>query len=106
MTNQLNRRRFLKGSGVCITLPLMESLLPRESYAIEKASQAKRLAVVTVPFGMVVDQFHPSETGFDYKLAPTLKPLEKVRNDFTVFSNLDHDVKGGHAGNHALLSAS
>jgi hypothetical protein len=27
-----------------------------------------------------------------------------MRQDFTVFSNLDHDVRGGHAANHTLLS--
>ena len=100
----LDRRRFLRGTGVCLALPFMESLLPRSSRAIEKVSQAKRMAVVTVPFGMVVDKFHPTEAGADYQLTPTLEPLRELKNDFTVFSNFDHDVRGGHAANHALLS--
>ena len=100
----MNRRNLLRGSGVTIALPFMESLLPRSSRAVEQASQAKRMAVVTVPFGMVVDRFHPSDGGLDYTLAPTLEPLADLRNDFTVFSNLDHDVRGGHAANHTLLS--
>ena len=55
----------------------MESLLPRSARAVEQASQAPRLAVVTVPFGMVVDEFHPTTTGKDYKLSPTLKQSQK-----------------------------
>ena len=102
--SSLPRRTFLKGAGACIALPFMESLLPRSARAVEQASQAPRLAVVTVPFGMVVDEFHPTTTGKDYKLSPTLKPLAKYRNEFTAFSNLDHGVRGGHAANHALLS--
>jgi len=100
----LDRRRFLRGTGVCLALPSMESLLPRSARAIEQVSQAKRLAAMTLPFGMVVDKFHPTESGRDYLLTPTLQPLGKLKDDFTVFSNFDHDVRGGHAANHTLLS--
>ena len=53
---------------------------------------------------MVVDKFHPTDAGSDYELPSTLQPLQVVKQDFTVFSNLDHDVRGGHAANHTLLS--
>jgi hypothetical protein len=104
MKNTLDRRRFLRGTGVCIALPLMDSLLPRTAFGAAGPANAQRIAVVSVPFGMVIDQFHPADTGTDYELAPTLKPLKELRHDFTVFSNLDHDVRGGHAANHTLLS--
>ena len=105
MKNQpIPRRTILRGAGASITLPFMESLLPRSSQAVEQASQTPRLAVVTVPFGMVVDKFHPMTTGKDYELSQTLQPLAKHRGDFTAFSNFDHGVRGGHAANHALLS--
>lgn len=54
---------------------------------------------------MVLDQFHPKIEGGSYPLSTTLTPLTKHRSDFTVFSNLDHDVRGGHSANHTLLSA-
>ena len=101
---QVSRRRVLKGIGVSLTLPLMESLLPRAARAASPEPAARRLAIMTVPFGMVVDKFHPVQAGADYKLPETLKPLGKLRSEFTVFSNLDHDVRGGHAANHTLLS--
>jgi hypothetical protein len=104
MQARIPRRTLLRGAGVSLALPLMESLLPRSADAVEAASQTPRLATISVPFGMVVDQFHPSEAGHDYSLAPTLQPLKALKSDFTVFSNLDHDVRGGHAANHALLS--
>lgn len=103
-TSSINRRTLLRGTGVSLALPLMESLLPRSSMAVEQASRAQRMATVAVPFGMVIDQFHPAAAGADYELTPTLKPLESVKSDFTVFSNLDHDVRGGHAANHTLWS--
>jgi hypothetical protein len=89
---------------VSIALPFMESLLPRSSLAIEKASRLHRMAVISVPFGMVVDQFHPTKAGSGYDLTSTLQPLSKLKSEFTVFSNLDHGVRGGHGANHTLLS--
>ncbi len=104
MTQTLHRRHVLRGTGICLSLPLMESLMPRMARGAGRAGTAQRMAIVTVPFGMVVDKFHPTQPGSDYKLPETLKPLQELCNDFTVFSNLDHDVRGGHAANHTLLS--
>ena len=103
-TSSVPRRTLLRGAGVSLALPLMESLLPRSSYAVEQASRAPRLATVAVPFGVIIDQFHPKTYGRDYELTPTLQPMAEVKSDFTVFSNLDHGVRGGHAAHHALWS--
>lgn len=100
----VTRRTVLKGMGVSLTLPLMESLMPRQAFAASDLTTAQRMAVVTVPFGMVVDNFHPAGAGKNYELPSTLQPLDTLQKDFTVFSNLDHDVRGGHAANHTLLS--
>ena len=100
----VSRRTVLKGVGVSLTLPIMESLMPRDAWASSGSVVAQRMAIMTVPFGMVVDKFHPAQSGPDYDLPRTLQPLRNQQNDFTVFSNLDHDVRGGHAANHTLLS--
>ena len=97
-----NRRAVLKGIGVTLALPMMESLTPRAHAAV--SPRAKRMAVVSVPFGMVVDKFHPKDTGDNWTLSPTLAPLAKLKQNFTAFSGLDHAVNGGHAANHTLLS--
>lgn len=102
MTQPINRRTALKGAGFTLALPLMESLAPRAFAAA--TAPARRMAIVSVPFGMVVDQFHPKDTGPDWTLSPTLRPLAKLKQDFTAFSGLDHDVSGGHGANHTLLS--
>jgi len=99
-----NRRTVLKGLGVSLALPLMESLMVRPALAAQQKPSAQRMAIVTVPFGMVVDKFHPKETGPAYTLSPTLQSLSKLKQDFTTFSSLDHDVRGGHSANHTLLS--
>jgi len=49
-------------------------------------------------YGVYQKAFFPdqSQVGADYDIPPTLQPLEKHRKDFTVFSNLDHGLTGGH----------
>ena len=82
-----------------MALPFLEAMALPTARA-----KARRLAVLTVPFGVVEKDFHPPETGAGYTMMPTLKPMEKLRDHFSLFSGYDHGVRGGHAGNHAALS--
>jgi hypothetical protein len=97
-----NRRNFLKAAGVCIALPALESLP-----GIAKADQAKttrRMVCVGNEFGVYPGAFWPTTTGRDYELTTLLKPLESHRSNFTLFSHLDHGLKGGHFAIHAFLT--
>ena len=47
LCQSVDRRTVLRGFGVSIALPLMESLSPRMTLAAEGASRAQRMAVVT-----------------------------------------------------------
>ncbi len=98
-----NRRNFLKAAGVCIALPAMESLT-----RLAKAEQAKgpprRLVCVGNEFGMYGGAFWPESTGANYELTPLLKPLAEHRREFTLFSHLDHGLKGGHFAVHTFLT--
>ena len=95
----LNRRRFLKGLGVSLALPLFE----RDALAFGlKNESPMRMVCVSNPLGYIPDQFFPTDAGRNYKTTPLLKSLP--RDKFTVFSNLDHGVTGGHQGVHAFLS--
>lgn len=97
---RLDRRAVLHGLGVALALPCLEALRPRRS----PAASPRRLAVLALPFGMVEEWFHPAGTGLDWTPGPTLAPLEPLRAAFTTFSNLDHDVRGGHSATHTFLS--
>jgi hypothetical protein len=100
-----DRRTLLRGVGASLVLPWLESALPRRALPRCVAEPApRRLAIVALPFGMVEEWFHPAATGHDYVAGPTLAPLEGLRRRFTVFSNLDHGVRGGHSATHTLLS--
>lgn len=99
MTEKLNRRFFLKGTGACLALPFLETW-----GRAEEAVAAQRFVCVANPFGMIRDAFFPSETGAAAVLPENLAAFESLRGKFTVISNLDHGVSGGHAATHAFLS--
>ena len=96
MRTQLTRRNFLRAGGVAIALPMMESFTPL-ARAAEGKKSVKRMVCLSNNYGIYQKAFFPTEAGRSYVLPPTLRPLEKHRKDFSVFSNLDHGLTGGHA---------
>ena len=97
------RRSFLKAAGVCIALPVLESL-PPVIRANEIRKSPRRMVCVGNEFGMYPAAFWPEKFGADYELTTLLKPLEPHRAEFTLFSHLDHGVKGGHFAVHTFLT--
>ena len=100
MQTRLNRRTFLRGSGVALALPMLEAMSPRGRAASEgDKAPVKRMVCLSNNHGVYQKAFFPdpAQTGAGYQLPPTLQPLAKHREDFTVFSNLDHGLTGGHA---------
>jgi len=100
-TSTTSRRQFLRGSGALLTLPFLESLLPRSARAVEKAPQ--RLLFYFVPNGIHMPAWLPTTEGADYDLPPILKPLESLRSELLVVSGLRNlparpDGAGDHAG--------
>jgi hypothetical protein len=80
----LSRRSFLKGVGVTLGLPLLDSMSP----AFAKAAQLvppRRFLGICNNLGLLPGNFFPTETGFDYALSPYLRQLAGNRDKFTVF---------------------
>ena len=94
------RRQFLKGAGLSLALPFMES----RAVAASQVVRPKKIMAIGNHLGFYPGAFFPKGEGTDYVPSPTLKNIEKHRKDFTVFSHLDHDVSGGHGGVNAFLS--
>lgn len=108
MTTKPNasRRQFLRASGVAIALPSLESLSARgENAAGGDAGQPPiRMVCVGNEFGMYPKSFWPAKTGRDYELPHLLEPLADHRDQFSIFSHLDHGLKGGHFAVHTFLT--
>lgn len=95
-----DRRTLLRGVGVSLVLPTLASALPRRA----PEAPPRRLMVLALPFGMVEEWFHPAASGRDYPLPASLAPLAALRERFTLFSHLDHGVRGGHSATHTFLT--
>lgn len=93
-----------------MALPFLEAMGTMSLAAVGKASQSSgvgspmRMVCIGNPLGLMPDSFFPKGEGRDYRMSEVLEPVAKHRNEFTIFSNLDHDVTGGHRGVHAFLS--
>ncbi len=89
----MDRRRFLHGvGGSLLALPLLDV----HAASGTASSPPKRLVATGIFFGLMPHYFHPEKSGRDYETPRLLKPLERHRADFTVFSGLDHNLGGGH----------
>lgn len=94
-----DRRHFLRAAGTTVALPMFESLTATVAAAaatVAPEPKAKRLVCIGANLGLHTPAVYPQETGADYTMSPTLKPLESLRSDFTLFSGLDHRAAGGH----------
>jgi len=87
-----SRRRFLKAAGVTIALPMLESIRPLIAAGAEPSSVAKasRLVCTGAYLGYHREAIYPAQTGRDYVTSPTLEPLQRHREEFSIFSGLDH----------------
>jgi hypothetical protein len=103
---RLNRRTFLRGSGVAIALPILEAMSPITRAASGTKRPVKRFVCLSNNYGVYQKTFFPdpAQSGSNYEIPETLKALEKHRSDITLFSNLDHGFTGGHQGVPVLLS--
>lgn len=95
----LDRRTFLRASGVAIGLPFLEAMLPtrlRAAAGTGAASQPQRMVLVGQPLGMYGPNFFPEKSGRDYVPSRYLKNIEAYRDQFTVFSGMSHRYAAGH----------
>lgn len=100
-----SRRRFLRGAGVTLALPLLECMTPVFSRAAQSAAP-RRMLIISNNLGFLPKPFFPTATGFDYELTPTLAPLAEVKREFSIFSGMSHpDVNGGHSAENCFLTA-
>ena len=103
----MNRRRFLNGFGFSLALPMLESFRTPIALAASASSasgQAKRLVCIGTYLGFHQAHFFPKQTGKSYELPYVLEPLEQFRNQFSIFSGLDHRGRNGHEGWKAWMS--
>src|SRR3977135_2686307 len=90
----VSRRTFLRGVGVTLSLPFLESMVPAQTPLAKTAANPRmRMALCFMPHGAVMANWTPSEEGA-LKLSPILAPLEPYKDQVVVVSNLAHAMAG------------
>ncbi len=97
LSRRIDRRTFLRASGVAIGLPFLEAMIPAGAAEAKKAlGQQPRMVLIGQPLGMYAPNFFPEKTGRDYEPSRYLKNLQEHRDQFTVFSGMSHRYAAGH----------
>lgn len=105
-----SRRAVLKGLGISLALPALDSIWSRRVFgsevasAVTAAARPQRMCCIFVPNGVNLPDWTPETEGFGFKLPYILEPLAPVQDDLMVISGLTHDkgrANGDGPGDHA-----
>src|SRR6187397_1906957 len=109
----LPRRTFLRGAGVTLALPFLESMVPALTpLRLTAAAPVRRFVGIWHPHGAAPGYWSPLQAGSNFDFSFITKPLEPFRNRVVLISGLDMpeamattDEPGGdHARGAVLLS--
>src|SRR5207248_4333476 len=109
------RRTFLRGCGVTVALPFLESMLPAQTPLRQTAASpgsVRRFVGIWHPHGAAPGYWSPLQEGSNFEFSFITRPLEPFRDRVVLISGLDmtdamatKDEPGGdHARGAVLLS--
>ena len=105
----LPRRTFLKGMQATLALPLLDAMIPAmTALAQTPAKSVRRIGYVFIPMGCDHARWTPEGNGTLGQLTPILSPLEPIKDQLTVVTNLElqNSYPGTHdTSNSGFLSA-
>jgi hypothetical protein len=94
----LSRRTLLRGMGVTMALPLLDSMVPAQTPIAKTAAAGKsRLCCIEMVHGMAGSTaegsakhyWSPEKEGADFEWSQTLEPLKDFRDYITIVSDTD-----------------
>ena len=105
MANQLNRRAFLRSTGICLSLPFLDAMQPAFGAESKGDAVPRRMVAIETNMGILPQFFFPEKAGSDYELSPYLQRLATHRQNLTVFSGVSlPGVTGAHAAEKCFLT--
>jgi hypothetical protein len=94
----ISRREVLRGMGVALSLPLLDSMVPAQTPLVKTAASPQtRLACIEMVHGAAGSTgegtakhyWSPEKEGADFEFSQTLEPLAPYRDYITIVSNTD-----------------
>ena len=93
MSGTVDRRTFLRASGVALALPMLESMHP--ALARAAAASPKRLVTICSTLGLYSDSWFPQAAGAGYEPTEYLQLIDGHRSRYTLFSGYSHEDQTG-----------
>ena len=90
----VSRRRFLRGTGVVMALPWLESV-PVWGAQSTASDAPKRLAILFMGNGVNPEQWWAKGSGADVELGPSLAPMEPFKGKFNYIKGLFNKAATG-----------
>ena len=105
MSKHLSRRTLLRGAGVALALPLLDTMLTRRALAAA-AQPKRRMLAICANLGLHAPFLYPTQAGKDWTPSPYMEPLAHLRNDLSLISGVSMpEVDGGHSAEASFLTA-
>ena len=88
----ISRRTLLKGVGTAIALPFLDAMTPAFAASRLPGDTPVRMMFAYVPNGVMMEHWNPSYEGKLQALPRVLKPLEPLKDDIILLSNLTNNA--------------
>ena len=97
---EVNRRTFLRASGVALALPFLEST----TLARAATQPPLRMVNVCATLGLYADSWFPKAAGADYQPSEYLAYIDQFRDHYTLFSGLGHANQTGRQAHNSEIT--
>jgi hypothetical protein len=88
------RRTFIRGIGATLAMPLLDAMVP----AFGAPPKVKRLSIVYVPNGRIMQQWTPKAEGANFELPLLLEPFAPFRDQLLVLTGLALNIAKARPG--------
>ena len=97
----INRRSFLRGTGVALALPLLDIMGPRFARA---NTPTRRMINICCTLGLYKDSWMPAGEGKHYTPSQYLSIIDRHREKYTIFSGLSHEEQTGRQAHNSEIT--
>ena len=97
----INRRSFLRGTGVVLALPLLDIMGPQFANA---SSPTRRMINICCTLGLYRDSWMPKDLGRNYTPSEYLSIIDRHREKYTIFSGLSHEEQTGRQAHNSEIT--
>ena len=95
----LNRRHFLRASGIALALPWLETM-----GNVANDATPPRMINICQTLGLYADAWFPKSAGADYEPSEYLHHIDGFRDRYTLFSGLGHKNQTGRQAHNSEIT--